>query len=162
MHGREWKKGQAIFSRLVPHNKMKCLCSGQQLKVDEMIRSPESVTTKDRSASGYSSQNCEGEQRLDTSNIEEAESSLREGVHLNYEVGLFLWFSILTFFAVMELHKEQEIYADNLWGTNNRFAVTFGSFMALYMVSVSFIHIANCLKKQDSHNIQESPYMVFC
>ncbi|XP_019705494.1 protein NPGR2 isoform X1 [Elaeis guineensis] len=85
MHGRKWKKGQPIFSRLVPHNKMKCLCSGEQLKVDEMIRSSESVTTKDLSASGYSSQNGEGEQRLDTINIEEAESSLREGVHLNYE-----------------------------------------------------------------------------
>nr|CAD1843770.1 unnamed protein product [Ananas comosus var. bracteatus] len=50
-----------------------------------MIRSSESAATKDSLDSGYSSLNGEGEQRLDTGNIEEAESSLREGVCLNYE-----------------------------------------------------------------------------
>lgn len=69
---------------------MKCLFSGEQLRVNEIIRSSESMATKDCSDSGYSSQNGEVEQRLDTGNIEEAESSLREGVCLNYEVGLSL------------------------------------------------------------------------
>ncbi|XP_008785179.2 protein NPGR2-like isoform X1 [Phoenix dactylifera] len=64
---------------------MKCLFSGEQLRVNELIRSSESVATKDCSASGYSSQNGEGEQRLDTGNIEEAEYSLRDGICLNYE-----------------------------------------------------------------------------
>ncbi|RWW80596.1 hypothetical protein BHE74_00011053 [Ensete ventricosum] len=69
-------------------NTMKCLCSGEQLRVDEMVRSPESLATKDCSAVRYSCQNGETEQRVDTGNIEEAESSLREGLCLNYEVGL--------------------------------------------------------------------------
>lgn len=69
-------------------NTMKCLCSGEQLQVDEMVRSSESLATKECSAVRYSCQNGETEQRVDTGNIEEAESSLREGLCLNYEVGL--------------------------------------------------------------------------
>lgn len=75
---------------------MKCLCSGEQLRADEMIRSSESAATKDSLDSGYSSLNGEGEQRLDTGNIEEAESSLREGVCLNYEVRSIRRFIFLT------------------------------------------------------------------
>lgn len=63
---------------------MNCLCSGEQLQVDEMIPSSESLATKDYSASVYSSQ--AGERKPDTGNIEEAESSLRESGSLNYEV----------------------------------------------------------------------------
>ncbi|THU69193.1 hypothetical protein C4D60_Mb08t11830 [Musa balbisiana] len=66
-------------------NTMKCLCSGEQLQVDEMVRSSESLATKECSAVRYSCQNGETEQRVDTGNIEEAESSLREGLCLNYE-----------------------------------------------------------------------------
>jgi len=69
---------------------MKCLCSGEQLNADQMVRSSDSLATKDCSISGYSSQTGEGEQKIDTGNIEEAESSLREGGCLNHEVTLSL------------------------------------------------------------------------
>ncbi|KAA8550726.1 hypothetical protein F0562_002410 [Nyssa sinensis] len=64
---------------------MKCLCSGEQLRVDEMVPSSESLATKDYTASGYSSRAAEIEQKLDSGNIEEAELSLRESGCLNYE-----------------------------------------------------------------------------
>lgn len=65
---------------------MKCLCSGKQFgAVDEMVPSSESLTTKDRSDSGCSSKASEVGKKLDTGNIEEAESSLRESGCLNYE-----------------------------------------------------------------------------
>lgn len=63
---------------------MKCICSGEQLRVDE-IPSSESLATRDYSASGYSSRAGEAETKVDSSNIEEAESSLRESGYLNYE-----------------------------------------------------------------------------
>ncbi|XP_058094752.1 protein NPGR2 isoform X2 [Magnolia sinica] len=50
-----------------------------------MDPSSESLATRDYSVSGYSSRTGEGERRPETGNIEEAESSLREGVCLNYE-----------------------------------------------------------------------------
>ncbi|KAL2530831.1 no pollen germination related 2 [Forsythia ovata] len=64
---------------------MKCICSGEHLTVDEIIPSSESLATRDYSASGYSSRAGEPDPKLDTSNIEEAESSLRESGFLNYE-----------------------------------------------------------------------------
>ncbi|CAN6486211.1 unnamed protein product [Victoria cruziana] len=65
---------------------MQCLCSGEQLKIDDMDQSPESLATRDYSVSGFSSRTGEGEPpKPDTGNIEEAESSLREGLCLNYE-----------------------------------------------------------------------------
>ena len=66
---------------------MKCICSGEQLRVDEIIPSSESLATRDYSASGFSSRTGEADTKVDTSNIEEAESSLRESGYLNYEVG---------------------------------------------------------------------------
>ncbi|KAL8048225.1 hypothetical protein ABFX02_07G050900 [Erythranthe guttata] len=63
---------------------MKCICSGEHLGKDEVIHSSESLATRDYSASGYSSRAGETE-KADTSNIEEAESSLRESGFLNYE-----------------------------------------------------------------------------
>ncbi|CAK9162191.1 unnamed protein product [Ilex paraguariensis] len=64
---------------------MKCLFPGEQPRVDEMVSSSESLATKDYSASVHSSRAGEIEQKLDTGNIEEAESSLRESGGLNYE-----------------------------------------------------------------------------
>ncbi|KAA8527792.1 hypothetical protein F0562_035339 [Nyssa sinensis] len=66
---------------------MKCIFSGEQLRVDEIIPSSESLATRDYSAtaSGYSSRAADTETKVDTSNIEEAESSLRESGFLNYE-----------------------------------------------------------------------------
>lgn len=67
---------------------MKCLCSGEQFgAVDEMVPSSDSLAIKDRSDSGCSSKASEVGKKLDTGNIAEAESSLRESGCLNYEVG---------------------------------------------------------------------------
>lgn len=78
---------------------MKCMCSGEQPgAVDEMVPSSESLATKDYSETVISSKVAEFEKKLDTGNIEEAESSLRESGCLNYEVGfcfcLKFWLSI--------------------------------------------------------------------
>lgn len=66
---------------------MKCICSSEQLRADEVVPSSESLATRDYSASGFSSRAGDADTRADTSNIEEAESSLRESGFLNYEVG---------------------------------------------------------------------------
>ncbi|GFQ08104.1 hypothetical protein PHJA_002954400, partial [Phtheirospermum japonicum] len=55
------------------------------MRVDEIIPSSESLATRDYSASGYSSRAEGTDSKADTSNIEEAESSLRESGYLNYE-----------------------------------------------------------------------------
>lgn len=65
---------------------MKCIRSGEQLRVDDTVASSESLATRDYSASGYSSRAGEIDAKVDNSNIEEAESSLRESGYLNYEV----------------------------------------------------------------------------
>lgn len=67
---------------------MNCLCSGEQMQVKEMAQSSEFLSTKDVLVDQYMQQNSEVDQRVDIGNIEEAESSLREGLCLNYEVGL--------------------------------------------------------------------------
>ncbi|XP_031483661.1 protein NPGR2-like isoform X1 [Nymphaea colorata] len=67
---------------------MQCLCSGEQLNRDDMgqYAYTESLATRDFSVSGFSSRTGESEPpKLDRGNIEEAESSLREGLCLNYE-----------------------------------------------------------------------------
>lgn len=65
---------------------MRCIWSGQQLRVDDTNASSESLATRDYSVSGYSSRAGEMvETKADSSNIEEAESSLRESGYLNYE-----------------------------------------------------------------------------
>ncbi|KAI7746006.1 hypothetical protein M8C21_019001 [Ambrosia artemisiifolia] len=64
---------------------MKCFYSGEQLERKEMNASSESLATRDFSASGYSSRPGEPDPKVDNSNIEEAESSLRESGFLNYE-----------------------------------------------------------------------------
>lgn len=87
MKGRKWRKGERSFLKPIVQMTMKCFCSGEQFRANEMIQSANSQTTKDCSTSKWSSQNGEGERRFDNCSIEEAESSLREGVCLNYEVG---------------------------------------------------------------------------
>ncbi|KAM0985524.1 hypothetical protein ACFX13_013007 [Malus domestica] len=67
---------------------LKCMRSGEQLRVDEVPHSSDSLATRDYSASGgtgHSSRTGEIETKMDNSNIEEAESSLRESGYLNYE-----------------------------------------------------------------------------
>lgn len=79
---------------------IKCICSGEQLKVEELSYSSESLATRDYSATasgGYSSRPGEIDTKVDNSNIEEAESSLRESGYLNYEVRLkFLFYFVNT------------------------------------------------------------------
>lgn len=82
---RKWmnKRKTGVSGKL--RKMMKCICSGEQLRVDEIIPSSESLATRDYSASGYSSRAGDADTKVDTSNIEEAESSLRESGFLNYE-----------------------------------------------------------------------------
>ncbi|KHN01088.1 Tetratricopeptide repeat protein 7A [Glycine soja] len=65
---------------------IKCICSREQLRVEELSYSSESLATRDYSASGgLSSRPGEIDPKVDNTNIEEAESSLRESGYLNYE-----------------------------------------------------------------------------
>ncbi|KAL7113148.1 hypothetical protein ACP275_04G045300 [Erythranthe tilingii] len=64
---------------------MQCLCSGEQSRGNEMTPFSETLSTKDYSASVYSSRHGENERKPESGNIEEAELSLRESGSLNYE-----------------------------------------------------------------------------
>ncbi|CAL0327106.1 unnamed protein product [Lupinus luteus] len=64
---------------------MLCACSGEQHKFEEAPQSPESLATRDFSASGLSSRNGDWESKLDEAQVEEAESTLKEALSLNYE-----------------------------------------------------------------------------
>lgn len=84
MRIKNWIDRRIIGFRGRLRKMMKCICSGEHLRVDEIIPSSDSLATRDYSASGYSSRAGETE-KVDTSNIEEAELSLRESGFLNYE-----------------------------------------------------------------------------
>ncbi|XP_022979359.1 protein NPGR2-like [Cucurbita maxima] len=85
MRAKAWIN-QQIFGFKSKFRKMiNCIRSGDQLRVDEMIHSSDSLATRDYSASGFSSRTGEVEPKVDNVNIEEAESSLRESGYLNYE-----------------------------------------------------------------------------
>ncbi|KAH7433777.1 hypothetical protein KP509_07G085800 [Ceratopteris richardii] len=64
--------------------KMMCACSSEQFKAE---RDPvaDMAALDIAAASGLSAKTIEGEAKLDEGNIEEAESSLREALSLNYE-----------------------------------------------------------------------------
>lgn len=67
---------------------MLCACSGEQFKLEEPIpQSPESLATRDFSASGISSRTGTGdwESKLEDAQVDEAESTLKEALSLNYE-----------------------------------------------------------------------------
>ncbi|RDX60188.1 Protein NPGR1, partial [Mucuna pruriens] len=64
---------------------MLCACSGEQFKFEEPPRSPESLATRDFSAGGLSSRTAEWEPKFDETQVEEAESTLKEALSLNYE-----------------------------------------------------------------------------
>ncbi|XP_074347728.1 protein NPGR2-like isoform X2 [Apium graveolens] len=85
MRIKSWIDQRIIRLKESVRKMMKCICSGEQLNVEEIIPSPDSLATRDYSASGYSSRTGENDTKIDTSNIEEAESSLRESDFLNYE-----------------------------------------------------------------------------
>lgn len=99
MRTKNWMNKKVFGIRGRFSKMMKCIRSGEQLKADEIAHSSDSLATRDYSASGYSSRAGEVEVKMDNSNIEEAESSLRESGYLNYEV-CFLhlnFFAFLTF-----------------------------------------------------------------
>ncbi|PHU20689.1 hypothetical protein BC332_11840 [Capsicum chinense] len=67
---------------------MLCACSGEQFKFDEAApESPESLATRDFSASGISSRTgtIDWDSKLDDAQVDEVESTLKEALSLNYE-----------------------------------------------------------------------------
>lgn len=70
---------------------MLCACSGEQFKFEEAPQSPESLATRDFSASGFSSRATgDWESKLEDIQVDEAESTLKEALSLNYEVYLVI------------------------------------------------------------------------
>lgn len=65
---------------------MLCACSGEQFRLEEQPGSPESLATRDFSASGLSSR-TDWDSKLEDIQVDEAESTLKEALSLNYEVG---------------------------------------------------------------------------
>lgn len=68
---------------------MLCACSGEQFKFDEPPpQSPESLATRDFSASGLSSRTgtVDWDSKLEDAQVDEVESTLKEALSLNYEV----------------------------------------------------------------------------
>lgn len=72
---------------------MLCACSGEQFRFEDQPGSPESLATRDFSASGLSSSRIRGggggsdwDSKLEESQVDEAESTLKEALSLNYEV----------------------------------------------------------------------------
>lgn len=64
---------------------MLCTCSREQVRVEEVDASENVMAFKEVSSNGFSAKTTEVESKLDEGNIEEAESSLREALSLNYE-----------------------------------------------------------------------------
>ncbi|CAH2034065.1 unnamed protein product [Thlaspi arvense] len=67
---------------------MLCACSGEQFRFEEQPGSPESLATRDFSASGLSSSRTGGvdwDSKLEDIQVDEAESTLKEALSLNYE-----------------------------------------------------------------------------
>lgn len=71
---------------------MLCACSGEQFRFEDQPGSPESLATRDFSASGLSSSRTRGggggsdwDSKLEESQVDEAESTLKEALSLNYE-----------------------------------------------------------------------------
>ncbi|XP_052200779.1 protein NPGR1 [Diospyros lotus] len=65
---------------------MLCTCSGEKFKFEEPSPdSPESLATRDFSASGLSSRTGDWESKFEDAQVDEAESTLKEALSLNYE-----------------------------------------------------------------------------
>uniref|UniRef100_A0A1J3GME1 Tetratricopeptide repeat protein 7A n=1 Tax=Noccaea caerulescens TaxID=107243 RepID=A0A1J3GME1_NOCCA len=67
---------------------MLCACSGEQFRFEDQPGSPESLATRDFSASGLSSSRTRGgdwDSKLEEIQVDEAESTLKEALSLNYE-----------------------------------------------------------------------------
>ncbi|KAK1269173.1 hypothetical protein QJS04_geneDACA006265 [Acorus gramineus] len=64
---------------------MLCTCSREQLQLEEVPQTPESLATRDFSVSGTSSRTGDWDSRFDNNQIDDVESSLKEALSLNYE-----------------------------------------------------------------------------
>ncbi|KAJ4767403.1 Tetratricopeptide repeat protein [Rhynchospora pubera] len=64
---------------------MLCKCSGEQFKLEEMPRSPESLATRDYSANASSSRVGDFDSKFDDDQVDDVESALRDTISLNYE-----------------------------------------------------------------------------
>ncbi|XWS25510.1 hypothetical protein CRYUN_Cryun27aG0074400 [Craigia yunnanensis] len=64
---------------------MLCACSGEQFKFEDAPQSPESLATRDFSASGLSSRTGDWESKFEDVQVDEVESTLKEALSLNYE-----------------------------------------------------------------------------
>ncbi|KAK2660132.1 hypothetical protein Ddye_006665 [Dipteronia dyeriana] len=65
---------------------MLCACSGEQFKFEDAPQSPESLATRDFSASGFSSRTTgDWDSKVEDMQVDEAESTLKEALSLNYE-----------------------------------------------------------------------------
>nr|AJT59693.1 No pollen germination related 1 protein [Dimocarpus longan] len=65
---------------------MLCACSGEQFKFEDAPLSPESLATRDFSASGFSSRTTgDWDTKVEDIQVDEAESTLKEALSLNYE-----------------------------------------------------------------------------
>ncbi|KAL2318451.1 hypothetical protein Fmac_032327 [Flemingia macrophylla] len=64
---------------------MLCACSGEQFKFEEAPQSPDSLATRDFSASGLSSRTGDWESKFDETQVDDVESTLKEALSLNYE-----------------------------------------------------------------------------
>ena len=74
---------------------MLCACSGEQFKFEEPPQSPESLATRDFSASCLSSRTGDWDLKFEDSQVDEVESTLREALSLNYEVLSFIFSNLL-------------------------------------------------------------------
>lgn len=82
---------------------MLCACSGEQFKfeAEDAPQSPESLATRDFSASGFSSRATgDWDSKVDDIQVDEAESTLKEALSLNYEVGLGYLLLIMINFLI--------------------------------------------------------------
>ncbi|KAK2452631.1 protein NPGR1 [Trifolium repens] len=64
---------------------MLCACSGEQYKFEEAPQSPDSLATRDFSASGLSSRTGDWDSRLNDNQVEDVEATLKEAISLTYE-----------------------------------------------------------------------------
>ncbi|MCI20891.1 tetratricopeptide repeat protein 7B-like, partial [Trifolium medium] len=64
---------------------MLCACSGEQYKFEEAPQSPDSLATRDFSASGLSSRTGDWDPKLSDNQVEDVETTLKEALSLNYE-----------------------------------------------------------------------------
>lgn len=79
---------------------MLCACSGEQFKFEDPPQSPESLATRDFSASGLSSRTGDWESKFDDAQVDDVESTLKEALSLNYEVGSLLCYLLSVLLCI--------------------------------------------------------------